>query len=193
MCYNEILKLSNEIKMNDKQVYNIDDKHVYMIGKYGPVIRKDEDGITTFITVKKDLDIEKIKNNGYKLDEMIEKNVNNNKILGKFKNEDVILKKGKFGLYIQCNGKSYSIKHLKKKMEKIQLEDVLGVLKGNKNSNILLTINDNLSIRKGKYGDYIFYKTQTMSKPKFLNLKKKDWRKMVKDELLLWIKNEYNI
>ena len=193
MCYNEILKLSNEIKMNDKQVYNIDDKHVYMIGKYGPVIRKDEDGVTTFITVKKDLDIEKIKNNGYKLDEMIEKNVNNNKILGKFKNEDVILKKGKFGLYIQCNGKSYSIKHVKKKMEKIQLEDVLGVLKGNKNSNILLTINDNLSIRKGKYGDYIFYKTQTMSKPKFLNLKKKDWRKMVKDELLLWIKNEYNI
>ena len=111
MCYNEILKLSNEIKMNDKQVYNIDDKHVYMIGKYGPVIRKDEDGATTFITVKKDLDIEKIKNGTYTLEEMIEKNVNNNKILGKFKNEDVILKKGKFGLYIQCDGKSYSIKY----------------------------------------------------------------------------------
>ena len=53
-----------------------------------------------------------------------------------------------------------------------------------------MKINDDLSIRNGKYGDYIFYKTPNMNKPRFLNLKKKDWREMVKDELILWIKNE---
>ena len=182
--------------MNDKQIYAIDDKHVYMIGKYGPVIRKDEDGTTSFIPVKKDLDILKIQNNSYTLEEMIDKSaVNNSKILGKFKDNDVILKKGKYGNYIQCDGKNYSVKHVKKKMEHITLKDVLGVLNGktNSNTNVLLCLTPNISIRKGKYGDYIFYKTEKMQKPRFLNLKKKNWRNIANDELLNWIKNEYNI
>ena len=194
MCYNEILKLSNEIKMDDKQVFRIDDKHVYMIGKYGPVIRKEEGDETSFISVKKDLDIIKIQNNDYILKEMIDTSfTNNNIILGKFKENDVLLKKGKFGNYIQCDGTNYSIKHVKKKMENITLKDVLGVLNGVKNNNVLLSLSNNISIRKGKYGDYIFYKTDNMKKPKFLNLKKKDWRNIPNDELLAWIRNEYNI
>ena len=61
----------------------------------------------------------------------------------------------------------------KKAQNKIKLEDVLGVLEGKgKNSNILKKVNDSVSIRKGKYGEYIFYKTESMSKPKFLKLKK---------------------
>ena len=31
-------------------------------------------------------------------------------------------------------------------------------------------INEHTSIRNGKYGDYIFYKTPSMKKPKFLKL-----------------------
>ena len=195
MCYNELMKLSNTIKMDERQVYKIDANHTYMIGKYGPVIRKDVDGETNFINVKKDLNIEKIRNGEYTLDEMIE--VNNKTghiILGKFKSKDVILKKGKFGMYITCDGKNYSIKHIKKSMEKIVLEDVLGVLKGeSKNSNILLELRSNLSIRKGKYGPYIFYKLDGMKKPRFLKLKNIDWKQMAKNDLIAWIENEYNI
>jgi topoisomerase IA-like protein len=36
---------------------------------------------------------------------------------------------------------------------------------------IVRPITDTLSIRKGKYGPYIFYKTKTMKSPKFLKLK----------------------
>ena len=41
--------------------------------------------------------------------------------------------------------------------------------------NILLKINEELSIRSGKYGDYIFYMRENMKKPRFLNLKKKNY------------------
>ena len=96
--------------MDQKQIYKIDDHHTYMIGKYGPVIRKDVDGETTFINVKKDLDMETVKSGTYTLEEMIALQKNSNVVLGKYKNNDVICKKGQYGLYIVCNGKNYSIK-----------------------------------------------------------------------------------
>ena len=36
---------------------------------------------------------------------------------------------------------------------------------------IVRVINDDISIRSGKYGNYIFYKTVQMKKPKFISLK----------------------
>ena len=36
-CYNEINKLSGHIKKNNKEIIQIDEDHVYMIAKYGPV------------------------------------------------------------------------------------------------------------------------------------------------------------
>ena len=38
-------------------------------------------------------------------------------------------------------------------------------------SGIVRVINDDMSIRNGKYGNYIFYKTMKMKKPKFISLK----------------------
>ena len=193
--YNNLTQLSNTIKMDQKQIYKIDEKHTYMIGKYGPVIRKDEDGETTFINVKKDLDMETVKSGTYTLEEMIDQQKNSNIVLGKYKNNDVICKKGQYGLYIVCDGKNYSIKHVKKTQNKIKLEDVLGVLEGksSNNSNILKKVSECVSIRKGKYGEYIFYKTESMNKPKFLKLKNILWKNLNNEEILNWIKNEYNI
>jgi len=192
--YNNLTQLSNTIKMDQKQIYKIDDHHTYMIGKYGPVIRKDVDGETTFINVKKDLDMETVKSGTYTLEEMIALQKNSNVVLGKYKNNDVICKKGQYGLYIVCNGKNYSIKHIKKEQNKIKLEDVLGVIESKTgNSNILKKVSDCVSIRKGKYGEYIFYKTESMSKPKFLKLKNILWKNLNNEEILNWIKNEYNI
>ena len=42
----------------------------------------------------------------------------------------------------------------------------------NKSSDIVKVINDDISIRTGKFGKYIYYKTSTMSKPVFLGFKK---------------------
>merc|ERR1711871_577020 len=82
LIYNTITKLSNTIKMDQKQIYKIDDQHTYMIGKYGPVIKKEVDGETTFINVKKDLEMNDIKSGSYTLEQMIAPQKNSNVVLG---------------------------------------------------------------------------------------------------------------
>tara|TARA_R110002153_G_scaffold116080_10_gene259574 strand:+ start:3263 stop:3466 length:204 start_codon:yes stop_codon:yes gene_type:complete len=61
------------------------------------------------------------------------------------------------------------------------------------NPNVLSILSENFSIRKGKFGPYIFYKMPYMNKPRFLNLKGRKWREMQKQELIDWCKEEYNI
>ena len=54
-------------------------------------------------------------------------------------------------------------------------------------------VTDDISIRKGKYGPYIFYKTEKMKKPRFLKLKKLQWKSLSNAAILTWIRDEYNI
>ena len=183
-CYDEMSKLSGSIKKNNREHIQIDQDHVYMIAKYGPVVKYEKDGETKFKSAKKDLDIEKLKRGEYTLEEIIApKAAFTGKRLGSYKNQDVILKKGKYGLYIVCGENKYSLKGVIRKNENnIQLEDVLDILMGKKSSNpnVLQIVSDSLSIRKGKYGPYIFYKTASMKKPRFLNLKNIEWKTMQK-------------
>ena len=173
-CNKQIKESSKKISTT-RESYKIDKEHSYMIGRYGPVIKCEKDGEITFKNVKKDLDIEKLKNNEYKLEEILDlKNKNSNKItLGLHKENEVYLMKGKYGMYINCNGKNMSISHIKKEMNEIKMDDILDVLNGkkSKNSSIIKEISCDISIRKGKYGPYIFYKTKQMKKPKFIPMK----------------------
>ena len=81
-----------------------------MIGKYGPCLKCEKDGETTFKKAKKNLDLEKLRNGEYKLEEIIEKNKSNQKILGEYEGEDIVMKIGRFGPYITHKGKNYSMK-----------------------------------------------------------------------------------
>ena len=194
-CDNLMTGLTKEIKEKKSHI-KIDEKHVYMIGKYGPVIKKEENGTTTFINVKKNIDIERLKNNGYTLNEIkAEKPQFTGRILGSFKNNDVVLKKGKFGLYLTCNGKNYSLKSIKKTQEKITLEDVIDILLGKKSTNpkVIKILNNEMSIRKGKYGPYLFYKTESMKKPRFFGMNGFDLKQldMPDEKLIKFIKKNY--
>ena len=53
------------------------------------------------------------------------------------------------------------------------MDDIINIINKNSktNPNILKQLNDNISIRKGKYGPYIMHKTKEMNKPKFYPLK----------------------
>lgn len=154
----------------------IDKNHVYMIGKYGPVIKCLTSNPATFISVKPNIDLNKLKNQEYKLEDIIEKTTILNKVLGQYNGVDVILKKGKFGLYISWEKNKKSLNNINIDESKIVLDDVVKIIENNKssNENILREISKEISIRKGKgsYGDYIFYKTSKMSKPKFIKLNK---------------------
>ena len=78
--------------------------------------------------------------------------------MGKYKEEDVIVKKGKYGLYVVHGKKKISLKMFK---EALTLENIIPYLTGEKHSNpnIVRVINKYLSVRKGKWGLYIYYKT----------------------------------
>jgi DNA topoisomerase-1 len=198
-CDATMSSLMTEIKDNKSHI-KIDDHHVYMIGKYGPVIKYEKDGTTEFKNVKKDLDLDKLKNGEYKLENIIvEKPKFGGKNLGSFKSNEVILRKGKFGLYMTCGGKNYSLKGIDKSLEGIRLEDVIDILLGTKSTNpkVLKMLNEDMSVRKGKYGPYLFYKKKTMTKPRFFGIYEVfggnkgdtfDWKSKSSSELINLVK-----
>lgn len=197
-CYDEMTHLSKKINKTNKEHIKIDDRHVYMIAKYGPVVKYEENGKAKFKSAKKGLDLDKLKNGEYSLEEILAPAPSfTGKRLGSYKNEDVLLKKGKYGIYIVCGSKKYSLKGVVRKSEDtIKLEDVLDILMGTRSSNpnVLLTVTEVMSVRKGKYGPYIFYKTESMKKPRFLKLPKdREWKTMKKQEISSWCREEYGV
>ena len=170
-CLHVIEDCSKELKITDKEMVQIDNNHVFMVGKYGPVIKRNINGETTFLPVKKDINVEKIKQHEYELNDMIE--TSTSKCIGKYKKKDVILKKGKYGNYVEWgDGEKKSLNGLEKELIEITLDDILPLIenKTSLNQSIIRTINNDITIRSGKYGNYIFYKTHNMAKPKFIKL-----------------------
>ena len=180
----------------EKEEFKIDETHTYIIGKYGPVIKQtiSEDEVV-FKSVKKDIDLNKLKNGEYSLDEIVEENKFTKNVLGRYEDEEIVLKKGKYGLYTSFKGKNISLKSIQKDECEITLEDVVNVIKngGTTNKSIIKEIDDEISIRKGKYGPYVYYKTKKMSKPKFVGLGKQNINSFIDkfdslDELKKWAK-----
>ena len=172
-CDETMKRLMGETILEKTEI-SLDKHNTFMIGRYGPVIKNTENDKIKFISVKKDIDIEKIKSGKYKLKDIInEKKQFTGKSLGSFKNTEVILKTGKFGLYITHDKKNYSLKTIRKHEDDINLEDVLDILLGEKSTNpkVLKMITNEISVRKGKYGPYVYYKTDKMTKPKFFSVK----------------------
>jgi DNA topoisomerase-1 len=95
------------------------------------------------------------------------------RILGTWREHEIELKTGKFGAYVEYgDDKKVSLNKLKKPLDKIVLEDVLLFLEEEKPAtSVLRVLTPSLSVRNGKYGPYIFYKTEKMKTPKFYDLK----------------------
>ena len=74
------------------------------------------------------------------------------------------------------------------------MKDIIPIF-SKKNTNIVRDLRKDLSVRKGKYGLYIFYKNPKKTKPDFLKIKHcpLNVRKCLKVELLEWISEEYDI
>jgi DNA topoisomerase I len=185
-CHTDVNKLIKNVDKNDKTKTLINDKYEYLIGKYGPVLKYEEDGKTKFLSVKKDLDINKLKRGEYEIKDIIAETqveINN---YGKYNNNDLIVKTGKFGKYVSYNNKTYSLKVLENNITK---DGIISVINGEKDTSIVKKINNDISIRNGKYGEYMFYKTSTMNKPKFIPLKdiKNSYNEMTNDEIISWV------
>jgi DNA topoisomerase I len=209
-CNNQIDLLIDGLKDETKIEIKIDENNTYIVGKYGPVVKFTEiiDGKEEikFKPIKKDIDIHKIENGEYTIEDIVDKvdkvettkTTKSQYILGQHQGDDVVLKKGKFGMYISWGENSKNLKELgNRPIENITFEEVKKYLDdGNKN---IREINSNMSIRKGPKGDYIFYKTSKMKKPKFFDLKnfnsdiKEDYKICDINILKSWISEKYDI
>ena len=191
---------SKNDKVVEKINIKIDNKHTYLIGKNGPTIKyTKEDGTVGFYGVKDNIDIEKLKNGEYELEDIIHTKEDNNKIIGEYKNKPVYLKFGKFGYYLNWNDVNKSLKGVKINVptKNIGIEDAISILQNSESgqNSLVRRIDENLSIRKGKFGDYIFYKTEKMKRPQFLKLNgfDNDYRNCSIEDIQLWIKERYQI
>jgi DNA topoisomerase-1 len=204
LCNKEVDQLIDFIRNETKYEFQIDENNTYLIGKYGPVIKcveeKNGKEEVAFKSVKKDIDLEKLKNGEYEVNEITDTNkkLNTQYILGQYEGKDVILRKGKFGLYVSCGDISKNLKELgNRPIENITFEEVKEILE--KGSNIIRVIDSNLSIRKGPKGDYIFYKNLKMKKPLFYDIKTfkletdEDYKICDKTILKSWMSEKYNI
>ena len=206
-CYvfiNDLIKTNNlaanSTNSPEKIQIAIDAKHTYLIGKNGPTIKyTKEDGTLGFYGVKKDIELTKLKAGHYKLDELIETKEENSKLLGNYQNAPVYLKKGKYGYFLECGElrKSLNTVKINVPIKEIKIEDALTILndRASEGNSLVRKISNDLAIRKGKYGDYIFYKTETMKKPQFLKLNdfNDDYTNCSLEFLNSWIKEKYGL
>ena len=209
-CLQEIDKNCEKLVDEKKCEIKIDDTHFYIIGKHGPVIKCIDDkksgkkNDVSFLPVKDGIDLKKLGRGEYKLEDVVASVKSNEKQLGMYKDEPLLLKKGKFGLYVTWGQNSKSLSSFgNRPIENIKLEDVLEILEKislsesetKSSSGIIRFLSNDMSIRQGKYGDYVFYKTSKMAKPLFLKIGgfKGDYKTCTTAVFLDWVKTEYNI
>lgn len=210
-CNTSLTNITNKLQDLKKISIEIDKNHTLIIGKYGPVVKyiDSKDGKNVrFIQVKKNLDLQSLKHNvlQLKLEDIIDTTVIDKKAIGKYKGQDLFIKKGKYEIYAQWGKETKSLKEFGAfnnftKIEEIQYIDVIRyldkdtVLEPSNPVGLVRELNNHLSIRTGKYGDYIFYKKPRMKKPEFYKLNgfDSDYKKCDKMLVINWIKQTYNV
>ncbi len=197
-CLDQIIVLSSGMT-RDRLNIPIDDKHSYIIGKYGPVIKCVYGSKTTFKNVKSDIDVEKLKKGEYTLDELIVSKPKTGKDLGQHENKSVILKTGRYGNYVEWGDIKKAVS-FDKEFDDVELSDIIPQLIASQNVGIVRSITSEISIRNGKYGDYIFYKKSEWKKPRFIKLKdfstddgNKDYRSCNLEQIKTWLKKIHKI
>jgi len=215
-CHNDLIGIIDGLKDLKKFEIRIDNEYSVIIGKYGPVIKfidqkftdkeKDKTNVT-FIPVKKGLDIKVLQEfeelNGRKLmlEDVIDQTKTDLASIGKYKGQDLFIKKGKYGIYAQWGSNMKSLKELDKPIEKLEYLEVLtflekdNLLDPTKPVGLVRELSSNLSIRTGKFGDYIFYKKPRTKKAEFFKLNgfNDDYKSCDKGLLLNWIKQTYKV
>lgn len=118
------------------------------------------------------------------------------RMMGQYQGQDIIIKSGKYGAYIVWGATNLSLKPLLgggrggKSEFDLTLQDVIAFIERSTGGTgesaaaggtgdtgtpvqgqIMRTIDENTTIRYGRYGPYIFHKTAKMTKPAFVALK----------------------
>tara|TARA_Y100000780_G_scaffold232460_1_gene264203 strand:- start:741 stop:3155 length:2415 start_codon:yes stop_codon:yes gene_type:complete len=213
-----IHNILDNINVEEISSHKIDDENTLKIGRYGPMIESRENGEKIVYKLPNDIDIHSIKNGKCDISEIKKESKDKkkqmvNKSIGKYKNKEVILKNGKYGFYVTYDKKNISVKFDNDdiNIEKITIDDVKDYIEYKinpnlkernsqnmllKNKNVIRIINSVSQLRNGKFGHYIYYKTEDMTKPLFMNIKKPkndiDFEKDDIDIIKEWIQKQLN-
>ena len=199
-CEKTIAKNAKQWKTEMKQIYPIDDEHELIFIKTGPIIRiKDNDGKKNinYKRIKSNLkiDFEKLRDKKYNLEELLEIPKD---ILGEYEGYPLYLKNGQYGLYVTWGEKKEKISLENKKIEDINLQYIVEYLSAKKHiplpKQIIRVLNEHISIRKGKYGHYIYCSIPGKD-TEFYNIKlfPGNYLNCETNELLRWLENTYGI
>lgn len=172
--------------VQEKKQYSIDANHVYMVGKYGPVIKyiADDGETTQFKNVRKDIDLGKLARGEYALEDIVIHK--EHRSIGTYKGDEVYIKKGKYGHYAQIGDKTISLAKIDKDILEVTIDDIVGQMT---NKDILREVTEYISLRESKFGMYLYYKTPIHKKPEFISLKhlKEDVQQCSDDMLIEYV------
>jgi len=206
-CFNELTNTMKDLNDLKKFSIEIDNEHTLIIGKHGPVVKcinSNDPKKVTFLAVKKTIDLEEIRKiPNLSLSDVIDNTNISKDAIGKYKGQDLFVKKGKYGVYAQWGNETKSLKEefADTPIEQIEYINIIRyldkdtILDPSKPVGFVRELNKHISIRTGKYGDYIFYKKPRAKKPEFFKLNgfDSDYKKCDKVLILNWIKQTYNV
>jgi DNA topoisomerase-1 len=206
-CCDTIATLSKPLSKMAKPKYIIksrdsDREYELVFHQYGASLKYTcgEDIVYKSINSAIKIDLEEVKAGKYMAEDLLEIK---DDYLGKYEGEDMYIKTGKYGAYVQWGEHTASIKAIQKPLNEIVMTDVIALLspvcdpnaprKPPQNQNILRNLNADLSIRKGKFGPYIYYLPADAKKPEFFKLTKHKTTYLTceANTLIEWISNEY--
>ena len=174
--YEDIEKQVKKYKdgSNSKVSYRFDDNNEFIIGAHGPVIKCTIGEEVSWKKVKSGITLEQLRKEKCSLEDVVDTE-NGDRMLGNYKDKEVVLKNGRYGPYVVYENKTISMKDVDKSYSRITIADVIDRLDQegsdkNPSGNILRVVTPSISVRKGKFGNYIFYKTTQMKKPKFIKI-----------------------
>ena len=208
-CYDELCCITRETSNVKSFAMRIDDRHSLIMGKYGPVIKvvNQYGKFVDFLKVRDDLNLDELRSReNITLEDVVANNsqVSATEAIGKYRGKDLYVKKGKYGLYAQWGDERRSLKEEYPdscNVSSINYLDVLRYLEKdttldrNKPVGFVRELTENISIRNGKYGDYIHYKKPRVKNPVFISLKEFDenHRTCDKQILLNWLKIHHKV
>jgi DNA topoisomerase-1 len=208
-CYDNLTQIVNDVSDIRSFSIKIDDNNSLIMGKYGPVVKVTNDNgkFVNFLKVRDDLDLDNLRTRQtITLEDVIQNNtttmVGTTEPIGKYKGKDLHVKKGKYGIYAQWGDERKSLKdEFGSNVNNIKYLDVLKYLEKddtldrNKPPGFVRELTENISIRNGKWGDYIYYKKPRVKNPVFIPLKDFDenHRTCDKQILLNWLKINHGV
>jgi hypothetical protein len=183
-CDKEIGKLVRALESVGKRTYKVGDDYVLFFHKNGMLLRSNDKGTNdkcTFKGIRRGVkvDMAKLERGEYTLADLAEID---EIVLGLLDDDSVILKPGKYGYYLEFDGKRISVdkelKALGKTAQTVTLADLEHLLKEDSKDakEPFRILTPEISVRTSKFGPYVFYQSASTKgakkKPKFYDLKK---------------------